>query len=79
MRGTPTPGVPLFSCPICGWTTTASLTQAVRAHQLGVANCDGVLERVAYAGSRLGGPATVGERADSTAPSRAAPAESPDS
>jgi hypothetical protein len=54
--------VPLFSCPICGWTTTTSLAQAVRAHDLGVPDCDGVLEQVAYAGKRVGGQLVVGER-----------------
>ena len=53
MRGTPAQGVPLFFCPICGWTTTASLAQAMRAHQLGVPDCDGILEQMAYAGKRV--------------------------
>jgi hypothetical protein len=53
MRGTPAADVPLFLCPICGWTTTASLAQAVRAHELGVPECDGVLEQLAYAGKRM--------------------------
>jgi hypothetical protein len=72
MRGTPAPGVPLFLCPICGWTTTASLTQAVRAHQLGVPDCDGVLEALAYAGQRVSGSRDVGEGEPGQAPSTAA-------
>jgi hypothetical protein len=47
--------MPLFLCPICGWTTTASLAQAVRAHNLGVPDCDGILDQVAYAGEPLRG------------------------
>lgn len=65
--------MPLFSCPICGWTTAASLTQAVRAHCLGVPDCDGVLEQVAYAGKRVGSPTTAGERDVVPAPSSAGP------
>ncbi|MGZ4185555.1 MAG: hypothetical protein ACXVUE_00555 [Solirubrobacteraceae bacterium] len=65
--------MPLFSCPICGWTTTASLTQAVRAHGLGVPDCGGVLEPVAYAGKRLGSRTAVGEHDVVAAPSPAAP------
>lgn len=70
MRGTPAPGVPLFLCPICGWTTTASLAQAVRAHELGVPDCEGVLEQVAYAGKRVSGQLPAGERDRAHAPSR---------
>jgi len=65
--------MPLFSCPICGWTTTASLTQAVRAHALGAPDCGGVLEQVAYAGKRAGGPIPGGERDAVAAPSAATP------
>ncbi len=78
MRGTPAPGMPLFLCPICGWTTTASLAQAVRAHELGVPGCDGILEQAAYAGERVGGPVAVGERDRGQAASRTAPTETPD-
>jgi hypothetical protein len=53
--------MPLFLCPICGWTTTASLAQAVRAHELGVPDCDGVLKQVAYAGKRLSPSAGAGQ------------------
>jgi hypothetical protein len=54
--------MPLFLCPICGWTTTASAAQAVRAHHLGVPDCSGVLEELAYAGTRVAGPLAVGTR-----------------
>jgi hypothetical protein len=64
--------MPLFSCPICGWTTTASLAQAVRAHGLGVPDCGGVLEQVAYAGNRLGSPTGAAERDDGRPASPAA-------
>jgi hypothetical protein len=64
--------VPLFLCPICGWTTTASLMQAVRAHQLGVPDCDGVLEPVAYAGKRLRSSVEIGGSDLGPAPSTAA-------
>jgi hypothetical protein len=77
MRGIQAPGVPLFSCPICGWTTTASLAQAVRAHQLGVPGCDGILDQVAYAGKRIGAPLTVGERDGVKAQIRAVPKDTP--
>jgi hypothetical protein len=70
MRGITAPGMPLFSCPICGWATTASLAQAVRAHQFGVPDCDGILEQVAYAGKRVGGPLAVGGRDRGQAPSQ---------
>ena len=63
--------MPLFFCPICGWTTTASMTQAVRAHQLGVPDCDGILEPVAYAGKRLTNSPDVGESDPGQAPSAA--------
>jgi hypothetical protein len=53
--------MPLFSCPICGWTTTASLAQAARAHELGVPDCHGILEQMAYAGTRMSRSAVVGE------------------
>jgi hypothetical protein len=78
LRGTPAPGVPLFLCPICGWTTTASLAQAVRAHELGVTDCEGVLEPVAYAGTRFTGQVAVGERDRGHAPSRTGPTKAPD-
>ena len=74
MRGTPAPGVPLFLCPICGWTTTASLAQAVRAHQLGVPDCDGILEQVAYAGKRVTPSARSAGESDAGRPSSAAAA-----
>ena len=45
--------MPLFLCPICGWTTAASPVLALRAHELGVPDCDGILEQVAYAGKRM--------------------------
>jgi hypothetical protein len=64
--------MPLFFCPICGWTTTASLTQALRAHQLGVPECDGILEPVAYAGKRLTNSAVGGPSDPGQAPSTAA-------
>jgi hypothetical protein len=64
--------MPLFFCPICGWTTTASLTQAARAHQLGVPDCDGILEPVAYAGKRLTDSTDVGESDPGQAPSAVA-------
>ena len=67
--------MPLFLCPICGWTTTALVAQALRAHGLGVPNCDGVLEQVAYAGERLGPPLGVGQRDRGQTPGRAAPTE----
>lgn len=70
--------MPLFLCPICGWTTTASLAQGVRAHELGVPGCDGILEQAAYAGERVGGPVAVGERDRGQAASRTAPTETPD-
>ena len=70
--------MPLFLCPICGWTTTASLTQAVRAHGLGVPDCDGVLEQVAYAGQRVGGPLAAGELDERRTPTSAAPTDTPD-
>jgi hypothetical protein len=59
----PAPGMPLYSCPICGWTTTASLAQAARAHGLGVPDCEGTLDQVAYAGRPTG--QTVGASAGS--------------
>jgi hypothetical protein len=65
--------MPLFSCPICGWATTASLTQAVRAHELGVPDCNGVPTQVAYAGKRVGGASPVGQRNHDRAASRAGP------
>jgi hypothetical protein len=65
--------MPLFSCPICGWTTTASLTQAVRAHGLVAPDCVGGLEQVAYAGKRLGSPTGAAERDDGRTASPAAP------
>jgi hypothetical protein len=65
--------MPLFSCPICGWTTTASLTHAVRAHGLGVPDCDGVLEPVACAGRRLASATAVAKHDVVAAPSSAAP------
>ena len=77
MRGIPAPGMPLFSCPICGWTTTATAVQALRPHELGVPDSSGVLEQMAYAGKRLGDPLAVGERARGQAPSRFVP-EAPD-
>jgi hypothetical protein len=64
--------MPLFLCPICGWTTTASPSQAVRAHELGVPDCDGVLEQVAYAGQRMSRSAGAGESDPGQAPSAAA-------
>lgn len=64
--------MPLFFCPICGWTTTASMTLAARAHQLGVPACDGILEPVAYAGKRLTNSADVGESDPGQAPRTAA-------
>lgn len=64
--------MPLFLCPICGWTTTASLAQAVRAHQLGVPDCDGLLEPVAYAGKRLSSTVDADESDPRQAPSTAA-------
>ena len=64
--------MPLFLCPICGWTTTASLTQAVRAHELGVPGCDGILEQVAYAGKRLSPSSGVSESDPGQASSAAA-------
>ena len=45
--------MPLFSCPICGWTTTSSLAQAVRAHDVAVPDCASTLEQIAYAGNRM--------------------------
>jgi hypothetical protein len=75
--------MPLFSCPICGWATTASLTQAVRAHELGVPDCDGVLRQVAYAGKRVGGPSPVHDHDHDhdheRAASRAGPDQGPES
>ena len=64
--------MPLFLCPICGWTTTASLAQAVRAHNLGVPDCDGMLEQVAFAGKRTSRSAGTGESDRGQAPSAAA-------
>ena len=65
--------MPLFSCPICGWTTTASVAQAVRAHELGVPDCDGILEQVAYAGKRTSRSASgIGENEHGQALSAAA-------
>jgi len=64
--------MPLFLCPICGWTTTASPEQAVRAHELGVPDCDGVLGQVAYAGKRMSPSEEAGESDPGQAPSAAA-------
>ena len=69
--------MPLFLCPICGWTTTASLAQAVRAHQLGVPGCDGILEQVAYAGKRVGARSPVARRGRVEAPTQAQPKDPP--
>ena len=74
MRGTPAPGVPLFLCPICGWTTTASVVQAVRAHELGVPECEGILEQLAYAGKRTSPSARSVRASDPGQPSSAAAA-----
>ena len=64
--------MPLFLCPICGWTTTASPVQALRAHELGVPDCDGILEPVAYAGQRISRFAGAGESDSGQASSAAA-------
>jgi len=64
--------MPLFLCPICGWTTTASLVQALRAHELGVPDCGGILEQVAYAGKRTSRTAGAGESDSGQASSAAA-------
>ena len=71
--------MPLYLCPICGWTTTAAAAQAIRAHQFGVPGCDGVLEEVAYAGKRVAGSLTpVGTHARGQASRGAAPSKTPD-
>ena len=67
--------MPLFLCPICGWTTTASLAQALRAHELGVPECDGILGQVAYAGKRMSRSAGAGESDRGQASSAAAAAD----
>ena len=64
--------MPLFLCPICGWTTTASPAQALRAHELGVPGCDGILEQVAYAGKRTSSFAEADESDRGQASSAAA-------
>lgn len=66
--------MPLFLCPICGWTTTASLALAVRAHELGVPECDGVVEQVAYAGKRMSRSVSGFAKGDPGQVSSAAPA-----
>ena len=68
--------MPLFLCPICGWTTTASPAQAVRAHELGVPDCEGILEQVAYAGKRMSPSAGAGESDPRQASSAAAATDS---
>ncbi len=68
--------MPLFLCPICGWTTTASPAQAVRAHELGVPDCEGILEQVAYAGRRMSPSAGAGESDPGQASSAAAATDS---
>jgi hypothetical protein len=45
--------------PICGWTTSASFAQAVRAHDLAVPDCVSAVEQIAYAGCT---PATPREK-----------------
>lgn len=77
MRGTPAADVPLFLCPICGWTTTASLAQAVRAHELGVPDCAGVVDQVAYAGKRMSRSASGVTKGDLGPASSVAPATDP--
>jgi hypothetical protein len=67
--------VPLFLCPICGWTTTASVAQAVRAHELGVPECVGVLEQVAYAGKRMSPSASGVAKGDLGQAASAAPGD----
>jgi hypothetical protein len=64
--------MPLSLCPICGWTTAVSPVQAVRAHELGVPDCDGILERVAYAGKRMSRSEEAVESDPRQAPSAAA-------
>jgi hypothetical protein len=38
--------VPFYGCPTCGWATTASLSTAVKAHQVASPTCAGELESI---------------------------------
>ena len=74
MRGTPAPGVPLFLCPICGWTHHRLGDAGGAGPRLGVPGCEGVLEQVAYAGNRTSRTAAGVGESDAGQPSGAAAA-----
>jgi hypothetical protein len=49
----------------------------MRAHELGVPGCHGILDQVAYAGKRVGRPLAVAERDRVRSPTRAVPNNTP--